>query len=111
MRADEPTEDDPTRRLVDRSVALRAGTLDADCRALLDHARPQRHCEAANLISDGGRACVMAEMVEPGLARDNEVDPHDTTSAGEVAARPGARTIDFVDYRGDLAPTARLTRH
>ena len=53
----------------------------------------------------------MAEMVEPGLARDNEVDPHDTTSAGEVAARPGAHTIDFVDYRGDLAPTARLTRH
>ena len=35
MRADEPTEDDLTRRLVDRSAALRAGTLDADCRALL----------------------------------------------------------------------------
>ena len=97
MRADEPTEDDPTRRLVDRSVALRAGTLDADCRALLDHARPQWQCEVANLIADGVRACVMVEMVEPDLARDKE-----------VAARPGAHMIDFVDYRGDLA---RLTRH
>jgi hypothetical protein len=29
----------------------------------------------------------------------------------EVAARPGAHMIDFVDYRGDLARVARLTRH
>jgi hypothetical protein len=32
---------------------------------------------------------VMVEMVEPDLARDKEVDPHDTTSAGELAARWG----------------------
>ena len=111
MSADEPTEDDLTRRLVDSSVVLRAGTLHADCRALLDHARPQWQCEVANLISDGVRAYVMVEMVEPDLARDKEVDPHDTTSAGELAARLGAHMIDFVDFRGDLPRVARLTRH
>ena len=81
MIADEPTEDDLTRRRVDRSAALRAGTLDADCRGLLGHGHPQWQREAANLIADG------------------------------VAARLGVHTIDFLDYRGDLAPTARLTRH
>jgi hypothetical protein len=93
MSADEPTEDNRTRRLVDRSVALRAGTLHADCQALLDHARPQWQCEAANLIAEGVRAYVMVETVEPDLARDKEVDPHDTTSAEELAARPGAHMI------------------
>lgn len=86
MSADEPTEDDLTRRLVDSSVALRARTLDADHRAFLDHEHPQWQCEAANLIVEGVRAYVMVEMVEPDLARDKE-----------VAARPGAHMIDFVD--------------
>ena len=97
MSADEPTEDDLTRRLVDSSVALRAGTLDADRRGLLGHGHLQWQCEAAKLIAEGVRAYVMVEMVERDLARGKE-----------VAARPGAHMIDFVDYRGDLA---RLTRH
>ena len=45
------------------------------------------------------------------LAQDKEFDPHDTTSDEEVAARPRAHMIDFVDYRGDLPRVARLTRH
>jgi hypothetical protein len=110
MSAEEPTEEDLNRLLVDSWVALRAGTLDPDRKALLDHERPHWQCEAANLIAEGILAYVVVEMVEPDLAHAREVDPHAQVSAEEVAARLGAHMMDFVDYRGDLPRVARLTR-
>ena len=98
MSADEPTEDDLTRRLVDSSVALRAGTLDADRRALLGHGHPQWQCEAAKLIAEGVCAYVMVEMVEPG------------PGPRQGGRRPPRGAHDRL--RGlPRRPGARLTRH
>lgn len=111
MTIDDPTEDDLIRLLVTSWAALRAGTLDPDRRALLDHERPRWECEAATLIAEGLLAYVTVEMVEPDLAHDGAVDPHAVPEAEEVAARLGAHMLDFVDYRGDLPRVRQLGTH
>jgi len=111
MAHNDPTEDDLTRLLVTSWAALRAGTLDPDRQALLDRERPHWQCEAATLIAEGLIAYVTVELVDPDLAHDREVDPHDSPSAEDVAARLGAHLLDFVDYRGDLPRVRRLSTH
>ncbi|EGV16559.1 hypothetical protein [Thiocapsa marina] len=107
----ESNEDELIRLLIDSWTALRAGTLGEDQQALLDRERPQWQCEAANLIAEGLLAYVTVEMVEPDLAHDRSIDPHDTPSPQDYAARLGAHMMDFVDYRGDLVKTRRLGTH
>ncbi len=108
MAIEEPIGDDLTRRLVDAWAALHAGTLEWDQRAALDRERPHWQCEAATLIAEGLLAYVTVEMVEPDVAHDKAVDPHQAPTPEDLAARLGAHMMDFVDYRGDLPRVARL---
>ena len=111
MALEDPTEDDLIRLLVTSWAALRAGTLEQERLDLLNRERPDWQCEAAMLIAEGLLAYVTVEMVEPDLAHDQEVDPHDVATAEEVGARLGAHMMDFVDYRGDLPRARRLATH
>lgn len=104
-------DEDLIRLLVGSWVALHAGTLEAERRALLDRERPQWQGEAATLIAEGLLAYVALEVVEPDLAHDKEVDPSETVSAVDYSTRLAAHVLDFVDYREELPRVARLTRH
>ena len=108
---DEPTEEDLSQLLVGSWVALRAGTLDPDRKALLDHERPDWQCEAANLVAEGMLVYTAVELVEPDLAHDREVDPDDHSSAQEFSARLTGHLVDFVGYRGQLPRVRRLALH
>ena len=111
MTAAAPTEDDLTQLLVTSWVALRAGTLDADRRAMLDHERPGWQCEAATLIAEGLLAYVTVELLEPDLAHDREVDPALSTTAAEFTTQLQGHLLDFVAYRGQLPRVRRLSMH
>ena len=113
MSAEEPTQDDLIRLLVNSWVSLHTGTLDADQRALLDRERPQWACEAASLIAEGILSYVTVEMVEPDLAQGHQGHqghPSTAVAPEELAARLGAHMLDFVDYRSDLWRVARLAQ-
>lgn len=103
MSTEDPTEDDLIRLLVNSWIALRAGTLDPEQRAVLDRERPKWECEAATLIAEGILGYVTVEMVEPDLAYDRTEDAGVPLDQEELAARLGAHMLDFVDYRDDLA--------
>jgi hypothetical protein len=111
MPTNPPTDDDLIQLLVSSWVALRAGTLDADRKALLDHERPHWQCEAANLVAEGLLAYVTVELVEPDLAHDREVEPDDNTDAQAFGDRLTAHLQDFVAYRGHLPRVRRLNMH
>jgi hypothetical protein len=108
---DDPREEDLIRLLVGSWVALRAGTLAPERRALLDQERPHWEAEAATLIAEGVLAYVTVEMVEPDLAHDRTVDPADRVDAEDFTTRVAAHVLDFLDYRRDLPRVARLTTH
>ncbi len=111
MIDDDPKDKDLHRLLVGSWVALRAGTLDAEHRALLDQERPHWQAEAATLIAEGVLAYVTVEMVEPDLAHDRTVDPIEAVSAEDFTIQVTAHVLDFLDYRSELPRVARLTTH
>ncbi len=105
------TADELTQLLVTSWVALRAGTLEEDRRAVLDRDRPNWQCEAAMLIAEGLLAYVTVEVLEPDLAHDQELDPGGQTTAAEFADRLKGHLLDFAAYRGQLPRARRLTTH
>ncbi len=111
MTDDDPNEEDLLRLLVGSWVALRAGTLEPERRALLDQKRPHWQAEAATLIAESVLAYVTVEMVEPDLAHDRKVDPTDVVTAEDFTTQVAAHVLDFLDYRKDLPRVARLTTH